>query len=31
MEDILTQRNPGDPYETAPHIRDMLKEKLKAG
>jgi NAD(P)-dependent dehydrogenase (short-subunit alcohol dehydrogenase family) len=31
MEDILLRRNPGDPYEAAPHIREMLKEKLQAG
>ncbi|MDB5761097.1 MAG: family oxidoreductase [Herminiimonas sp.] len=24
MEDIVSQRNPGDPYEAAPHIREML-------
>ena len=29
MEDIVLQRNPGDPYKAAPHIRDMLREKLK--
>lgn len=29
MEDIVTQRNPSDPYEKAPHIREMLKAKLK--
>jgi NAD(P)-dependent dehydrogenase (short-subunit alcohol dehydrogenase family) len=31
MEDIVTQRNPGDPYKSAPHIRDMLRAKMKAG
>ncbi len=31
MEDIVMQRNPGDPYEAAPHIREMLQAKLKAG
>ena len=31
MEDIVLQRNPGDPYEAAPHIRAMLQAKLKAG
>ncbi|MES2071680.1 MAG: SDR family oxidoreductase [Pseudomonadota bacterium] len=31
MEAIITQTNPGDPYKAAPHIRDMLREKLKAG
>ncbi len=30
MEDIVLQRNPGDPYKAAPHIRDMLRAKLKA-
>ncbi|HCN88375.1 MAG TPA: hypothetical protein DIT28_04250 [Oxalobacteraceae bacterium] len=30
MEDIVMQRNPGDPYEAAPHVRDMLQAKLKA-
>ncbi len=29
MEAIIHQRNPGDPYEAAPHIREMLQEKLK--
>lgn len=28
MEDIVLQRNPGDPYEAAPHVRDALKAKL---
>lgn len=30
MEDIIMQRNPGDPYKAAPHIRDMLRARLKA-
>ncbi|MES2105155.1 MAG: SDR family oxidoreductase [Pseudomonadota bacterium] len=30
MEAIITQTNPGDPYKAAPHIRDMLRAKLKA-
>ncbi len=30
MEDIVQQRNPSDPYAAAPHVRDMLREKLKA-
>ncbi|MFZ6721036.1 SDR family oxidoreductase [Undibacterium sp. Ji49W] len=30
MEDIVLQCNPGDPYKAAPHIRDMLRAKLKA-
>lgn len=29
MEDIVSQHNPGDPYEAAPHIREMLQAKLK--
>ncbi|MBC3860733.1 SDR family oxidoreductase [Undibacterium jejuense] len=29
MEDIVLQRNPGDPYKAAPHIREMLRAKLK--
>ncbi len=28
MEDILQQRNPYDPYEDMPHIRELLKAKL---
>lgn len=31
MEDILQQRNPGDPYEAVPHVRESLKEKLRGG
>ncbi|MDY7537313.1 SDR family oxidoreductase [Undibacterium sp. RTI2.1] len=30
MEDIITQRNPSDPYKAVPHIRDMLRAKLKS-
>ncbi|MDO8701333.1 MAG: SDR family oxidoreductase [Undibacterium sp.] len=30
MEDILALRNPSDPYKAAPHIRDMLRAKMKA-
>lgn len=30
MEDILTLRNPSDPYKAAPHIRDMLRTKMNA-
>ncbi|MES2538803.1 MAG: SDR family oxidoreductase [Pseudomonadota bacterium] len=30
MEDIVSQRNPGDPYEDAPHVRDKLQAKLKS-
>jgi len=29
MEDIVHQRNPGDPYEAAPHVREKLKNALK--
>lgn len=29
MEDIIMQRNPGDPYQAAPHLREMLRAKLK--
>jgi NAD(P)-dependent dehydrogenase (short-subunit alcohol dehydrogenase family) len=29
MEDIVEQRNPGDPYHAAPHIKEMLRAKLK--
>ncbi len=29
MEEIVTQQNPGDPYKEVPHIRDMLRAKLK--
>lgn len=29
MEDIVLQRNPTDPFEAAPHIRDMLQAQLK--
>ncbi|RJG06159.1 SDR family oxidoreductase [Noviherbaspirillum cavernae] len=28
MEDIVQQRNPSDPFEAAPHIREMLRAKL---
>lgn len=31
MEDIVLQQNPGDPYDAAPHMRDKLLAKLKAG
>jgi NAD(P)-dependent dehydrogenase (short-subunit alcohol dehydrogenase family) len=30
MEDIVTQRNPTDPYEAAPQVREMLQAKLKS-
>ena len=29
MEDIVTSRNPGDPYEAAPHVRDKLRAGLR--
>lgn len=29
MEDIITQRNPSDPFAAAPQIRDMLQAKLR--
>jgi NAD(P)-dependent dehydrogenase (short-subunit alcohol dehydrogenase family) len=29
MEDIILQRNPGDPYEAAPQVREMLQAKMK--
>ena len=28
MEEIVHQKNPGDPYRAAPHIRDMLRAKM---
>jgi NAD(P)-dependent dehydrogenase (short-subunit alcohol dehydrogenase family) len=28
MEDIMLQRNPSDPYEATPHIREMLRAKI---
>ncbi|MFZ6748000.1 SDR family oxidoreductase [Undibacterium sp. Ren11W] len=30
MEDIVQQRNPSDPYLAAPHIRELLRAKMKA-
>jgi len=30
MEDIVHQRNPGDPYAATPHVREKLKNALKA-
>ncbi len=30
MTDIVQQSNPSDPYQGAPHIRDMLRAKMKA-
>jgi hypothetical protein len=29
MEDIVTGRNPSDPYEAAPHVREKLQAGLK--
>jgi NAD(P)-dependent dehydrogenase (short-subunit alcohol dehydrogenase family) len=29
MEDIVNQRNPGDPYKATPHVREKLKSVLK--
>jgi NAD(P)-dependent dehydrogenase (short-subunit alcohol dehydrogenase family) len=29
MEDIVNQRNPGDPYAAAPQVRDRLRNALK--
>ncbi|HEX8612808.1 MAG TPA: SDR family oxidoreductase [Telluria sp.] len=29
MEEIVKGSNPGDPYKAAPHIRDMLRAKMK--
>ncbi|HEX8957315.1 MAG TPA: hypothetical protein VF798_13630, partial [Burkholderiaceae bacterium] len=31
MEDIVNQRNPGDPYAAAPQVRERLKSALKQG
>lgn len=28
MEDILMQRNPGDPFQATPHVREMLQAKI---
>ena len=30
MDGIVHQKNPGDPYAAAPHIREMLRAKMKA-
>ncbi|MDL2355795.1 MAG: SDR family oxidoreductase [Pseudomonadota bacterium] len=30
MDEIVHQRNPGDPYKASPHIRDMLRAKMGA-
>ncbi|MDB5936005.1 MAG: hypothetical protein JWQ01_3349 [Massilia sp.] len=29
MDEIVHQRNPSDPYKATPHIRDMLRSKMK--
>lgn len=29
MEDIVLQRNPGDPYAAAPQVREMLRAKMR--
>lgn len=29
MDEIVHQRNPADPYRATPHIRDMLRAKMK--
>jgi hypothetical protein len=29
MEDIVTGRNPSDPYEAVPHVREKLQAGLK--
>ncbi len=29
MEEIVQHKNPGDPYQATPHIRDMLRAKMK--
>ena len=30
MNDIVQQRNPSDPYQATPHVRDMLRAKMMA-
>ncbi len=30
MDEIVNQKNPGDPYKTTPHVRDMLRAKMQA-
>jgi NAD(P)-dependent dehydrogenase (short-subunit alcohol dehydrogenase family) len=29
MDEIVHQRNPSDPYKATPHVRDMLRAKMK--
>jgi hypothetical protein len=31
MEDMTTGRNPTDPNDATPHIRQMLKDMVKGG
>lgn len=31
MEDVLAQRNPSDPYQGNPQVRDLLRAKMQAG
>jgi hypothetical protein len=31
MEDMTTGRNPTDPHEATPHIRQLLKEMVQGG
>ena len=30
MNEIVRQQNPSDPYKATPHVRDMLRAKMKA-
>ena len=30
MDEIVNQKNPGDPYQATPHVRDMLRAKMQA-
>ncbi len=30
MDEIVNQKNPGDPYKATPHVREKLREKMKA-
>ena len=30
MDEIVNQKNPGDPYQATPHVRDMLRAKMRA-
>ena len=31
MEDVVQQRNPGDPYKATPQVREALRSKMKLG